>query len=199
MSTPMLKVNLREATGKNKMSKDRKQGSIPGVVYCKGQGTKLIYLNAKEMEKLLSHYGIGTKISLDFEGEKTYAIIKEIQKNTLKNNLLHVDLQTLDDNEKIKLTMPIYILNKEKVESSSEILQTQLSEVEIQTYPKYIPEKIEIDALKIKEKDHLTIADLNIATNENIEILNDRNSIIAAMVYASKMQEADETVEENSL
>ncbi|AKL93555.1 50S ribosomal protein L25 1 [Clostridium aceticum] len=199
MSTPMLKVSAREATGKNKVSKDRKKGTIPGVVYCKGQGTKLIYLNAKEMEKLLSHYGIGTKITLDFDGEKTYAIIKEIQKNTIKSNLLHADLQTLDENEKIKLSMPIYILNKEKVESSSEILQSQLSEVEIQTYPKYIPDKIELDATKIREKDSLTVADLNIATNENIEILNDMSSVIATIVYASKVQETEEETGESFL
>lgn len=195
MATPMLKAETREATGKNKVSKERRNGTVPAVVYARGKDTQSIYLNAKEMEKIISQYGMSTKIGLDLNGEKTYTIIKEVQRNTLKSNLLHIDLQTLNENEKIKMTMPIYIMNKEKVESSSEILQVQLGEVEIQTYPKYLPDKVEVDAIKLKEQDNLTLADLNIAGNKNIEILDDVNSVVATIVYASKGEETEETVD----
>ncbi|SNT00540.1 large subunit ribosomal protein L25 [Anaerovirgula multivorans] len=195
MATPMLKAEKREATGKNKVSKERRNGTVPAVVYARGKDTQSIYLNAKEMEKIISQYGMSTKIGLDLNGEKTYTIIKEVQRNTLKSNLLHIDLQTLNENEKIKMTMPIYIMNKEKVESSSEILQVQLGEVEIQTYPKYLPDKVEVNAIKLKEQDNLTLADLNIAGNKNIEILDDVNSVVATIVYASKGEETEETVD----
>ncbi|SDL30381.1 50S ribosomal protein L25 [Natronincola ferrireducens] len=196
MGTPMLKINLREATGKNKVAKDRREGNIPGTLYSKGKDTKSVYLKEKEMEKILSLQGISGKVGLSLEGEKTYAIIKEIQRGNLKQDLLHVDFQTLDENQKIKLTVPIHILNKEKVETSYEILQVQLNEVEIQTYPRYLPEKIEVDAVKLKEQDYLTLADLNIVEDENIEILNDMNSIIANIVYANKAEEPTEEREE---
>lgn len=195
MATPMLKVETREATGKNKVSKERRNGTIPAVVYARGKDTQTVYLNAREMEKIISQYGMSTKIGLDLNGEKTYAIIKEVQRNTLKSNLLHIDLQTLNENEKIKMTMPIYIINKEKIESSSEILQIQLGEVEIQTYPRYLPDKIEVDATKLKEQDNLTLADLSIAADEHVEILNDINSVVATIVYASKNEEVEETVD----
>ncbi|SET75502.1 LSU ribosomal protein L25P [Natronincola peptidivorans] len=199
MATPMLKGDLRNATGKNKMSKQRREGTVPGVVYSKGKDTQSIYLKAKEIEKLLSRYGTSSKIGLDLDGKKTFAIIKEVQKNMVKNTLLHVDLQTLDENEKIRLTVPIYLMNKEKVESSSEILQVQLNEVEIQTYPRYLPEKVEVDASKLKEQDNLTLEDLNIASDENIEILDDINSVVATIVHASKQEEEEEEESEELL
>lgn len=189
MATPMLKAKIREVTGKNKVAKERRMGNIPAVIYAKGKETQSIYLNEREMDKILYQYGMSAKMGLDLNGEKTYVIIKEVQRNTIKNGLLHVDLQTLDENQKIKMFMPIYVINKEKVESSTEILQMQLSEVEIQAYPKYLPERVEVDALKLKEQDNLTLADLNIAGDENVEILDDINTVVATMVYASKPEE----------
>src|SRR5690554_4031192 len=100
MAAPMLKAEVREVTGKNKMSKERRKGNIPAVIYAKGKDTQPIYLNAKEMDKILYQYGMSAKIGLDLNGEKTYVIIKEVQRNTLKSGLLHIDLQTLDENQK---------------------------------------------------------------------------------------------------
>lgn len=196
MTAPMIKAEARKTIGKNKVAKERKKGSVPAVVYAKGKETQPIYLNSRELDKILNQYGSSIKMTLDLNGEKSYVIIKEIQRNTLKGGLLHIDLQTLDEKEKIKLSMPIYVINKEKVETSTQILQMQLSEVEIQTYPRYLPDRVEIDALKLKEKEVLTLADLNISQDNNIEILDDINSPVAIMVYASKQEEPSQQEEQ---
>ncbi|MCC5908988.1 MAG: 50S ribosomal protein L25 [Clostridiaceae bacterium] len=192
MSVAMLTAAGRNKTGKNSMVKERRKGNIPAVVYSKGKETETVYLKEGDLERLLSQYGVSTKIAMDIDGERTYTIIKEVQKDIIKNKLLHVDLQTLDENEKFKVTMPIHMINKEKVESSIEIIQFQLKEVNIQTYPKYLPDKVEVDAMKLKEKDSITLQDLNIAADGNIEILDDLNSTIATIVYASKVEEPKE-------
>lgn len=197
MATPILKLNIREAVGKNKVSKERKEGNIPGVVYSRNEETKNIYINEREMEKFLSQHGLSGRIGLNLEGEKSYAIIKDIQRSPIKNKLLHVDFQTLDEKEKIKMIIPINVINREKVEVGNKIFQMQTNEVEIQTYPRYLPENVEIDAIKLEEKDSLTLEDLNIASDENIEILDDMDRVIATIVYASVEEETtEETTDE---
>ncbi|KAB3537834.1 50S ribosomal protein L25 [Alkaliphilus pronyensis] len=197
MATPILKVYEREAVGKNNTVKIRREGKLPAILYSKGKDTQNLYLDEKEFLKLLNQYGSSIRVGLDFAGEKSFAIIKEIQRVPVKNTLLHVDLQKLNENEKVKLSLPIYILNKDAVESSSEIVQLQLTDVEIQTLPKYIPDRVEVDARVLKEKDNITLEDISIAKDENIEILTDINSVIATIVYASKAEvEEEETQEE---
>ena len=196
MATPILKLNIREAVGSNKVSKGRKEGNIPGVVYSKNEETKNIYIDEREMEKFVNQHGLSGRIGLNIEGAKSFAIIKDIQRSSIKNKLLHVDFQTLDENEKIKMLIPINIVNREKIESGDKILQILTNEVEIQTYPKHIPDNIELDVIKLQEKDSLTLEDLNIASDENIEILTDMDSVIATIVYAAAEEPTEESTEE---
>ena len=72
-------------------------------------------------------------------------------------------------------------------------MQMNMNEVEIQTYPRYLPDKVELDATKLNEKDVLTIADLDIAENEHIEILEDREKVIASFAYISNKAEVAAT------
>ncbi|SCX81058.1 50S ribosomal protein L25 [Alkaliphilus peptidifermentans] len=196
MATPILKVYERDAVGKNSIVKVRREGKLPAILYSRGQETQNLYLDEKEFQKLLNHYGTSIRIGLDLAGEKSFAIIKEVQRMPVKNTLLHVDLQKLNENEKIKISLPIHIINKDEVETSSEIVQVQLTDVDIQTLPKYLPDRVEVDAKILKEKDNITLADISIANNKNIEILTDKNAVIATMAYASKVIEAEEQQED---
>ncbi|GAB6086023.1 50S ribosomal protein L25 [Alkaliphilus crotonatoxidans] len=189
MATPQIQAFKREMVGKNSVAKERKSGKVPAVVYSRGKDTQLIYLKERELEKLLSQYGTSLRLGLNFEDVTTFAIIKEIQRDNLKNQLLHLDLQTLNEHEKVRLTLPIYITNKEKVENSDRILQIQTPEIEIQTYPKYIPERVEVDAKLLLEKDNLTVSDLLLAANEYVEILTDKQAVIASLVYTTKLEQ----------
>lgn len=191
MATPQIQAFKREMVGKNSVAKERKKGKVPAVVYSKGKDTQLIYLKERELEKLLSQYGTSLRLGLNFQDVTTFAIIKEIQRDNLKNQLLHLDLQTLNENEKIRLSLPIHLINKEKVENNDQILQVQLSEIEIQTYPKYIPERVEVDAKLLLDKDHITVSDLALCADKNIEVLEDKQGIIAFLIYTTKVEQPE--------
>ncbi|MBM7614699.1 50S ribosomal protein L25 [Alkaliphilus hydrothermalis] len=196
MATPLLQVYQREIVGKNSVAKQRKKGKIPGILYSRGKTTQLIFMKERDIEKILSKYG-STRIAVSLEGEKSFAVIKEIQRENLKNQILHVDLQTLRDDQKIKLTLPIHFVNREAVENSSQFLQTIHNEIDIQTYPKYIPDKIEVDAKLLNKKDAITVKDLQILNSEHIEVFLEKDAIIANMSYVGQKEEPQE--EENLL
>jgi len=195
MATPQIQAYKRETTGKNRVAKERKNGKVPAVVYSKGKDTQLIYLDGRELERILSQYGASLRLGLNFEGERTYAVIKEVQRSNMKHELLHLDLQTLHDNEKVRLTLPVYLINREKVENNDQILQVQTGEIEIQTYPQYIPERIEVDATILKSKDQINISDLPLWENEQVEILEDPQGVIANLVYTTREEVPEESEE----
>ncbi len=95
MQTPILKVSDRKIVGKNKISKERRKGNIPAIIYSKGKETKLVFFKERELEKILFQYGSRIRLTLIHEEEQTQGMIKEIQRDNINNNLLHVDLQTV--------------------------------------------------------------------------------------------------------
>ena len=196
MATPVLNAEIREATGKNRTRKIRKLGKIPGVVYSRGVDTKEIQFDEREVLKMLSKFGQNAKISLNLEGEKSFVIIKDLQRGVIDKKVMHIDLQTLSETEKIKMTMPIRLINREDVETSSQFVEMLLNEIEIQTFPRYLPDRVELDASKLKEKEFLTIADLNIGDDENIEITEEKDRLIASLTLAEDMVEEVEEIEE---
>ena len=196
MATPVLNAEIRKATGKNAARKARKNGKIPGVVYSRGADTKEILFDEREVLGMLSRFGQNAKISLNLEGEKNFVIIKELQRGVVDRKVIHIDFQTLSETEKIKMVLPIRLINREEVETSSQFVEMLLNEIEIQTYPRYLPDRVELDASKLKEKEFLTIVDLNIGEDENIEITEEKDRLIASLTLAEDMVEEIEEIEE---
>ncbi|RQD69477.1 MAG: 50S ribosomal protein L25 [Tindallia sp. MSAO_Bac2] len=196
MAVPQLTLVPRETIQDKNVKAARKEGNIPAVVYSKGKPTKEVFADEKEIMRLLNEFGSNRKITLNLGGEKTFAIIKEIQKDYMKNQLIHLDLQSLDENVKLTMTMNIHILNRDSVEQGDYVLQVQANEVELEMFPRHMPESVEVDAALLKDQDNLTMADLNIASDENIEILDDMETVIATLSYIQEISEEEETDEE---
>jgi large subunit ribosomal protein L25 len=198
MPIPALNIKYREDKGGKSAHLARKQKKVPGVIYAKGMETRSILVDEREMEALLYRHGDSTRLALNLEGEKHLGIIKDIQRSNKKKYMLHVDFQVLNENEKFKFSLPIHVHNKEEMEKGEQIVQFQMDEVEIQTLPRYFPEDIFVDLTILKEKDNVTVSDLNIFDDENIEILDDPETVIATLVYAAREEEEEETDEEEA-
>ena len=196
MAVPQLTLVPRETIQDKNVKAARKEGNIPAVVYSKGKTTKEVFADEKEIMRLLNEFGSNRKITLNLGGEKTFAIIKEIQKDFMKNQLIHLDLQTLDENVKLTMTMNIHVLNRDVVEQGDFVLQIQANEVEIEMFPRHMPESVEVDASLLKDQDNLTLADLNIAGDENIEIMDDMETVVATLTYIQEIEEEEEETED---
>lgn len=192
MAVPQLTLVPRETIQDKNVKAARKDGNIPAVVYSKGKATKEVFADEREIVRLLNEFGSNRKITLNLGGEKTFGIIKEIQKDYMKNQLIHLDLQALDENVKLTMTMNIHIANREAVEQGDYVLQVQANEVEIEMFPRHMPEAVEVDASLLKNQDNLTMADLDIAKDENIEIMDDMDTVIATLSYIQEMKETEE-------
>ena len=194
MGIPILKAELRNINFKVKPKNLRKRGFIPGVLYGHNKDTKELQLKTKELQKIISNYGFGTMINVEIEDKKYQAIIKEVQKQTVTHNILHVDLQQLSNDEKIKLTLPLILEGRERVEDSKTVVEQQLKEINIQCFPKYIPGSIVVNANVLRNNNVLKVKDLEIAKDENVEVLNDLEDLVATLTRATK----EEVIEEDN-
>lgn len=195
MAELVLQAEKREATGKNQVKKLRNKELIPGVIYAKNQENVNVQFTARDFEKVLRQAGTSTIITLDIEGEGKEVLIKEFASHAYKNQFLHVDFQAIDQNEAIRVTVPVVLVNRDDMNEVTGVLVQNLESVEVECLPKYIPQTADVDVKEMAIGDNMTIADLDIASNENITILADEDEVVCSLQEVSEEEIVDEEAE----
>lgn len=205
MEELFLLAKKRDIIGK-KVRHLRKEGWIPGVLYKKGEENILLQLNKKDLQKVL-HTSLGSNvlISLKIEkdtssGKKTKSqdaktvIIKEIQKDPLSDEILHIDFQQISLTEKIVVNVPISLTGEAiGVKRDGGVLEHILWELQIECLPTEIPEKIEVDISKLEIGQSLFVKDLDLP--KGLRIINSPEQMIVT-IGAPKEEKMEEKVEE---
>ncbi len=201
MQSVILKAEKREQTGKqNKALRDKKW--IPSVLY--GHETKNISLKIElhDFNKTLKEAGQTTLIDLKIEGEKepVKVLIHDIQYHPTTDRVIHVDLYKVNMKEKIKTEVPIKTIgDAPAVKDLEGSLLLNLSEIEIECLPGDLIQEIEIDITSLKTfEDKVLVSDLKVS--DNIEILNDKEEVVALVNpprSEEELAELDEAVEED--
>ncbi|MBP2014889.1 50S ribosomal protein L25 [Anaerococcus degeneri] len=195
MAKIVLQAEKREATGKNQVKKLRNKELIPGVIYGKNQENVNVQFTARDFEKVLRQAGTSTIITLDIEGEGKEVLIKEFTSHAYKNQFLHVDFQAIDQNESIRVTVPVVLVNRDDMNEVTGVLVQNLESVEVECLPKYIPQTADVDVKEMAIGDNMTVADLDIASNENITILADEDEVVCSLQEVSEEEIVDEDAE----
>ncbi|WP_262122352.1 50S ribosomal protein L25 [Anaerococcus sp. Marseille-Q5996] len=186
MADLVLNANNREATGKNKVNKLRADELIPGVVYAKNEDNLNVQVTSRDFDKILRKAGTSTIITLDIDGENKDVLIKDYQTHPYKNQYLHIDFQAINQNETIRVSVPVVLLGREDLKIEQAVLVQNIDTVDVECLPKYIPQTAEVDISEFEIGDNRTIADLDIFGNENITILAEEDEVICSLQEASE-------------
>ncbi len=200
MEKPKLKVELRNDTGKEVNKKFRREGIVPGILYSPHDKKNLLLkVKREDLLKLLSEKKHGI-IDLEIDdGQKNFerlAIIKDIQYNPLKRQMVHVDFYGATLKEKLTIEVRIELIGEPIGLKEGGILEVKLREVEIECLPSQVPESLKADISHLKINDHLTVGELDIP--KGIEVLIEPDRIIASVYPPTKVEEVaeEEEVEE---
>ena len=198
MKKPKLKVELRDNTGKEINKKLRKEGIVPGVLYSPHDKENLVLKVKKaELSKLLSAKSHGL-IDLEIDDGKKkvirLAVIKDLQYNSLKRQIVHVDFYGVTLKEKLTLEINIELIGEPIGVEEGGILQVELRKVEIECLPSQVPESLKADLSNLKVGDHISVGGMKIP--EGVEVLTAPDRIVAAVVLPSKIEEVVEEEEE---
>lgn len=181
MAELVLQAEKREATGKNKVNKLRAAELIPGVVYAKDEENINVQVTARDFEKVLRQAGTSTIITLDFDGEKKDVLIKAYQNHPFKNQFLHVDFQAINQNEAIRVQVPVVLVGRDDIRVEPSVLVQNIDVVEVECLPKYIPQTADVEVSDLQIGDVRTIADLDIAKVDDITILAEDDEVICSL------------------
>ena len=192
-----LKVKTRDTLGK-KVRFLRRQGLTPANLY--GPKTKSIALQAETplLERLIARVGRNALIALKLDGGKQprLAMIRDIQRDPLTSDLLHVDFFQVEVTHKVRADIPLILLGEAPAaKRANTTLIQNLTSLHVEGLPTDLPRGIEVDLSVLKEVDQ-TILVGDIPRGDNLEILNDPDLVVAHVVEARAAVEAEVAVEE---
>ena len=168
-----LSAELREEIGRLRVKKLRVQGEVPAVVYKKGEETINIKLSKRELVRVLhTSQGENVVVTLKLKNQdrvqpKT-VIMKEIQHEPLKSEILHVDFNEISLAEKVTVNVSIVAKGESIGVKEGGVLEHALWEVEIECLPSEIPENIEVDVTGLGIGDTIHVKDLILSKGINV-------------------------------
>ncbi|MCQ9207287.1 MAG: 50S ribosomal protein L25 [Omnitrophica bacterium] len=200
MEKVVLNAEIREEKGTIKAKKLRKKRMIPAVVYKDGKEAISLKLKQDDLYDVLhTTAGENALMTLVIAGEKKTknrtCIIKEVQRDAVKDDIIHVDLKEISLTEKIKVKIPIRPHGEaEGVVKDEGVLDHVLWEIEVECLPADIPEKISVEVSAMKIGDTVYVKDLKLPAN--VGVLNDPDLTVLSVVPPAKEEVAEEALAE---
>ena len=183
-----LEASKRDVTGK-KVRFLRRQGVIPANLYGHGVDSTPINVDARSLKHLLAHAGKTDLISLKVDDSKdpVKVLMREVQRNPLTDEPLHVDFYQVRMTEKIKADVPLVFIGEapvlKNVKNSS--ISHLIDSLHIEALPDDLPHNLEVDVSNIEELDQ-AIYVKDISLGHGITLLSDPEQMVVKVIEARK-------------
>jgi len=169
-----LNAELRSDSGKGASRRLRHQGLVPAIVYGGDRDPAKVTIEHNKFIHELENETIYTQvIELRVGDKKQEVILRDLQRHPYKNKIMHADFFRIDQNKPIKVVVPVQVRNAEDcvgVRLDGGMITQTVTEIEIISLPKDLPEYLELDAenLHLGETLHLT----DIKMPEGVQIVS---------------------------
>jgi len=188
MERVVLKATKRDVLGKQ-VKALRRAGQLPAVIYGRHVEPIKIMMEAHEAALALAKLTSSSLVMIDVDGTEYPALVREKQRNFIKNTLLHVDFLAVSLTEKIRTNVRIEITGLSlAVKDLNAVLVNHLTRLEVECLPTNLPERIVVDlgALKVIG-DAIHVRD--IPALENVRFMDDPDEMIVVATYAKEVEE----------
>jgi len=192
MERVVLQATRREVIGKQ-VGALRRAGKLPAVLYGHRIESTPIMLEAHETSLTLSHLTSSSLVTIQLDGKEYPTLVREKQRDYIKNRLLHLDFQAVSLTEKIRAKVSIELTGTAPaVKEFSAIIVHGLTDLEVESLPQELPERIVVDISSLSEiGDGVRVRD--IVLSDKVEILGDPDELIV-VAAAPRVEEVVEEI-----
>ncbi len=193
-----LTATRRTSTGKGQARKLRDQGKIPAICYGLKEESISLVLNPLELRGALDPDKVrNTLIDLTIQDAdnalSTKVMLKDIQIDSLKDNILHADFIRVDEDKPIEVAVPLRTEGKPEGVKIGGTLHQVFRMLPVKCLPADIPVSLSVDVAALELNESVSVKDL-IALDEKIEVLLPLNKTIA-LVMSPRTSTEDEEAE----
>ena len=184
-----------DVQGKGASRRLRRAGKVPAILYGGHQEPKQLILDHQNLLTLLvNERFFSTILQLKIDGQPQAAILKDVQRHPAKNQILHMDLQRVLENEKIRMTIPLHFKGAAAspgVKTQGGVVSHLLNEVEVLCLPKDLPEFLEIDLSTMEMNDMRRLSDLQLPTGVELVLLSHGRDEAIVSIHHPRAEEVE--------
>jgi large subunit ribosomal protein L25 len=187
-------ADLRDMQGKGASRRLRHKGKVPAILYGGHQDAQALILDQQNLLTMVGDERFYSSIVQLKIGERTQeAIVKDIQMHPAKNVVVHVDLQRVVENEKLRIMLPIHFKNENVspgVKVQGGVVSHMRSDVEVTCLPKDLPEFLELDLSGMNLNETKFLSDIPLPEGVTILELGRRNAAVVS-IHSPRAEEPE--------
>ncbi len=191
--THEIKVDKRNDEGKGASRRLRRAGVVPAIVYGGELKPVSIQLQHKDVwHASQNEWFYSSILDLSLGGDVQKVLLRDMQRHPFKQLVLHLDFQRVNENEAIRVRVPLHFLNQEVSpagKTSGIVITHEINEVEISCLPRNLPEYIEIDLSELKIDDIIHLSEIKLPEGVEIPELRLGKEHDHAVVVAKEVRE----------
>lgn len=175
-------AKVRTTTGKTAAKNLRKVGSIPAVMYnSKGEAT-MLEVNAVEFNKAWRTVTATTPVDLILDGKTSKALIKDVEYNIRKDEVLHADFFVPAADEKLVYKYKVQLSGNAAGVLKGGFMVKRVPEIKVLAAIADLPERVVVDVSALNVGDSIKVKDLNLG--KGVTILTDGEASLVSIAPA---------------
>jgi len=196
MSETVLNAEAGRNTGSASSRRLRRRDQIPAIVYGHGMDPMSVSVDRRELRVAVSGTaGLNTILDLTVAGDIYPSLIKDIQRHPVRRSIEHIDFIQVNLNEEITVAVPVRLVGEAKdVLQNSGLVDLAMTELEVVTTPRNIPDEFVIDVTEMTLDDVIRVADVPLPSGVIATAEED-----APVVTVLTMRIVEETPEDEEL
>ncbi len=191
-----LVAEFRETQGSGASRRLRHEGKVPAILYGGHSDARTLTLSHQKLSILLDNERFySTILSLKVGDQTQAAILKDVQRHPFKNAILHIDFQRVEENEKIRISIPLHFKGaaiSPGVKSQGGIVSHMRNDVEVSCLPKDLPEFIEVDISGLSLNESIHLSQLKIPDGVHLVELAKEDAAVVA-IHSPRAEEPEAT------
>jgi large subunit ribosomal protein L25 len=182
MSQVVLQAKSRQGKGSADARRVRRIGRIPAVLYGRSGASLSIDLDGREFVNSVKNISESTIVKVEVEGKSYDAFVKDTQRNIVSGSILHVDFYEVESGRLLRARVSVHIHGTPVGVREGGVLENPLHEIEVECYPKDLPERLDVDVSELKVNQSLHVRDIPLA--EGVKLLSGADQVVALVKYA---------------
>lgn len=180
-----LVTEARQSFGKGAARKIRAVGKIPAVIY--GHGTEPQHVTLPGHETALILRKSNQVLELDIDGTVQLALVKDVQKDPVRQIIEHIDLIVVRKGEKVTVDVSVHV---EGESYPGTIAMLDANTISLEVEATHIPESVTVSVEGLTDGAHITAKD--IALPQGATLLSDPDLLVVAISNPAGGSAADD-------
>ena len=187
-------AEFRETQGKGASRRLRHEGKVPAILYGGHSEARALTLSHQKLIVMLENERFySTILSLKVGDQTQNAILKDVQRHPYKNAIVHIDFQRVEDNQKIRMSIPLHFVGaavSPGVKTQGGLVSHLRNEVEVSCLPKDLPEFIEVDMSALSLNESIHMSQLKIPEGVELTALAKEDAAVAS-IHSPRAEEPE--------